>query len=124
MRVLVCGGRAYSDKRSVYHVLDRVALEHPVDCIISGCASGADSLAIDWADDDVHHPTVFVARFPADWRAHGRSAGPIRNQRMVDEGKPDLVVAFPGGRGTADMVRRAEAAGVPVLRATSLQIGA
>ena len=56
--------------------------------------------------------------FPADWIRHGRAAGPIRNEQMLREGCPDLVVAFhddPGlGRGTADMVRRALAAGVPV----------
>jgi hypothetical protein len=48
----------------------------------------------------------------ADWEKLGRSAGPIRNQAMLDEGRPDLVVAFPGHHGTADMVRRARAAGV------------
>jgi hypothetical protein len=52
--------------------------------------------------------------YVAQWKKHGRAAGPIRNQRMLDKGKPDLVVAFPGGRGTADMIRRAERAGVPV----------
>jgi hypothetical protein len=52
--------------------------------------------------------------FPANWKKHGRAAGPMRNQQMLDEGKPDLVIAFPGGSGTADMVRRAKAAGVPV----------
>lgn len=53
--------------------------------------------------------------FRANSRKHGRAAGPIRNQQMLDEGKPHLVVAFPGGTGTADMVRRAQAAGVLVL---------
>jgi hypothetical protein len=41
----------------------------------------------------------------------------MRNQAMLDYGKPDLVVAFPGGKGTADMVRRARVAGVKVLTA-------
>jgi len=53
--------------------------------------------------------------FLANWRTHGKAAGPIRNQQMLDEGRPHLVVAFPGGTGTADMVRRAKAAGVPVM---------
>jgi len=56
-----------------------------------------------------------VTTFDADWKL-GKKAGPLRNQRMIDEGRPDLVVAFPGGKGTADMVRRAEAAGVKVLK--------
>jgi hypothetical protein len=51
----------------------------------------------------------------ADWSI-GRKAGPIRNQRMLDEHAPDLVVAFPGGRGTADMVRRARKSGVEVAK--------
>ncbi|HVM95122.1 MAG TPA: hypothetical protein VMT89_01980, partial [Candidatus Acidoferrales bacterium] len=52
--------------------------------------------------------------FMADWRRNGRAAGPIRNQQMLTEGKPDLVVAFPGGRGTRDMVNKAKAANVAV----------
>jgi hypothetical protein len=54
--------------------------------------------------------------FPADWKTHGKAAGFIRNQRMLDEGKPDLVLGFPGGSGTADMCSRAERAGVRVVR--------
>jgi hypothetical protein len=54
--------------------------------------------------------------FYADWDKHGRAAGPIRNQQMLDEGKPDLVVAFllPQGSGTLDMIRRTEKAGIEV----------
>ena len=55
--------------------------------------------------------------FPAEWDKYGVSAGPIRNQKMIDEGKPDLVFAFPGGRGTTDMIRRAAVAGIRVVRA-------
>jgi hypothetical protein len=50
----------------------------------------------------------------ADWHWHGRAAGPIRNQKMLDWG-PDLVVAFAGGDGTACMMRLARAAGVEVI---------
>lgn len=58
---------------------------------------------------------VPVIVYHADWNAHGRSAGPIRNAKMLAEGKPDLVVAFPGGKGTAHMVGIARKAGVPVV---------
>jgi hypothetical protein len=54
-------------------------------------------------------------RFNADWATHGKMAGWLRNQQMLDEGKPDLVVAFSGGRGTADMVRRTKKAGVELI---------
>jgi hypothetical protein len=52
--------------------------------------------------------------FPADWVRHGRAAGPVRNTRMLNDGEPDLVIAFPGGHGTADMVKQARAAGIEV----------
>ena len=55
------------------------------------------------------------AVYRADWEGLGRKAGPIRNQQMLDEGKPDLVVAFPGGRGTANMMRIAREAGIEVI---------
>lgn len=57
-----------------------------------------------------------MASFPADWAAHGRSAGPLRNARMLAEFKPDVVIAFKGSRGTQDMVSRAEAAGIRVVK--------
>lgn len=108
MRVLVCGGRDYSDKAFLWNVLDGLGPPE-VSEIVSGMAPGADSIAAEWAER-FGFP---LHKFPADWSL-GRKAGPIRNQRMLDEGKPDLVVAFPGGRGTADMVRRARQSGVPV----------
>jgi len=52
---------------------------------------------------------------PAEWDKFGRRAGPLRNEQMLREGKPDVVVAFPGGRGTAHMVRIAKEAGIDVL---------
>lgn len=113
MKVLVCGGRDYSDREALERALDRIHAETPITCLIEGGAMGADYLACVWS---AKRQIEGHRRFSADWVMHGRSAGPIRNQRMLDEGKPDLVVAFPGGRGTADMIRRAEAAGVPVQR--------
>lgn len=112
MKVLICGGRNYSDVLALFKQMDRIDREvRQISVVIHGNARGADTIAGRWA----------VARgkdckfFPADWSKHGRAAGPIRNQRMIDEGKPDLVVAFPGGRGTADMVGRARAAGIEVI---------
>lgn len=70
--------------------------------LIHGDARGADRLAARWAVQN----GVPVKAFPANWRAHGLAAGPMRNEQMLVEGMPQLVIAFPGGRGTADMVRR------------------
>jgi hypothetical protein len=83
---------------------------HGFTLLIAGGASGADTLAARWAQDRGVPTQVYMA----EWERLGREAGPIRNQRMLTEGKPDLVVAFPGGKGTANMVAQARAAGVRV----------
>jgi hypothetical protein len=114
MRVLVCGGRDYSDRNFMDHYLRLFDRNRgPIKLIISGEARGADTLAKEWA---VGCGCPYLG-FPADWDKHGKAAGPIRNQQMLDEGKPDVVIAFKGGRGTADMISRAERAGIPVWRA-------
>jgi len=106
VRVLVCGGREFWDRHRVFQVLD--ALDPAPSQIIQGGAVGADSLAAEWASER----SVPYRTFEADWETHKRKAGPIRNKQMLDEGKPDLVVAFPGARGTANMIRQAKAAGI------------
>lgn len=117
MRVLVCGGRDYNDRDHIHNTLcDIDAKRGPITCIIHGAASGADSEAMIWVQSRMGRAkSVKHAPFVANWRELGNSAGPIRNARMLMEGKPDLVVAFPGGRGTADMVRQAKKAGVEVI---------
>jgi hypothetical protein len=111
MRVLVCGGRDFGRWDVLLATLDDLHAQRPIDVIMHGGAPGADTMAEDWAK----LRGAFNLPYYAAWKKHGRAAGPIRNQLMLDEGKPDLVVAFPGGAGTADMVRRATAAGVPVV---------
>ena len=115
LRVLVTGGRKFDRQDIVDKALDRVLSESPDGLsLIHGGAGGADACANAWAyaRKAVGAP-VEVHSFPAEWRAYGLSAGPRRNQQMVDA-QPDLVVAFPGDKGTADCVRRAEAAGIKV----------
>jgi hypothetical protein len=109
MRVLVCGGREFDDYALVANTLSSLAVRPIV--IIHGGARGADALAAIWAK--ARH--VAVEEYPADWRTHGHAAGPLRNRKMLEEGRPDVVVAFPGGKGTRDMVRQARAAGVQVI---------
>lgn len=114
MRVLVCGGRNYSDFARVCDVLNKLDDEAGVEVVIEGGASGADRLAREWARM-VAKGGPDVETFEADWENQGSFAGPMRNARMLAEGKPDLVIAFPGGRGTADMVKKAWRAGVEVV---------
>lgn len=110
-RVLVCGGRDYADANRLYGVLDELHRKQGISCVIEGNARGADRMAGYWA----RKHRIDNLKFPADWATSGKAAGPIRNRQMLEEGRPDLVLAFPGGRGTADMVRQAKAAGVSVV---------
>lgn len=104
--VLVTGGREYSDKSFLYEQLDLV---HPT-LILHGGARGADALT------DIYALEKKIPRkiFRAEWHIHGNKAGPIRNEQMAKSG-PDLVVAFPGGRGTNNMVSVAKKYGIPVI---------
>lgn len=114
-RVLVCGGRDYRDQATVDRVLD--GLLPSMKLLIHGAATGADSCAQHWARTRMAEGAdILVDLYPPDWKRHGRAAGHIRNAEMLAQGKPDLVVAFPGGRGTENMVTRAIAAGVTVWR--------
>lgn len=111
-RVLVCGGRDYDDEARLFSTLDVAHAANPIILLIHGGASGADDLAGKWA----RHVGVPWKAYAAYWKTEGKAAGPKRNQRMLDESDPHLVIAFPGGAGTADMIRRADKAGVPVVR--------
>lgn len=124
MRILVCGGRDFKDELLLSNTLAKIISESG-DCdflydgsvdvkntvIISGCARGADTLAIEFAK----FYYIPCEKYPADWKKYPKAAGPIRNQQMLKEGKPDLVVAFPGGKGTAHMIKIAKDAGVKVI---------
>src|SRR5438034_11139383 len=90
MRVLVCGGRDWTDGEAILRELERIHQETPITAVIEGEAPGADRLARQAADE----LGIPVVPFPADWKRYGRRAGPARNQQMVNEGQPDLVLAF------------------------------
>lgn len=111
MRLIVCGGRDFKNISRVNHVLQAVHAKRPITLLIEGGATGADRLARKWAiSNNVPYKTV-----EADWKAHGKAAGPIRNGKMIHEEAADGVVAFPGGRGTADMVEQALENGLKVM---------
>lgn len=110
MIVLVCGGRDYRDRAAVHRALDRLHAKRGITAIIQGAADSADRWAAEWGWDR----GVQVGSYAAKWKELGKAAGALRNQEMIDHGKPDGVVASPGGRGTADMIERAERAGLKV----------
>jgi len=107
MKVLVCGGQFYTDAD---RIANELSLIKPFDLLIHGDSYGADRLAKNWADQR----GIPICTFTANWSNFGRSAGSVRDGWMIKFGKPDLVIAFPGGRGTADMVRKARAANIEV----------
>ncbi len=96
------------------NLLDSVHSHRGISILIEGGATGADRMARYWAINK----GIPVETYGADWERHGKAAGPIRNSRMIDDGLPDLVLAFVEGtnladsRGTADMVGKAERAGI------------
>lgn len=110
----MCGGRDFFDHRYLYEVLDRLVVQAEAAGLtpffINGGASGADGLSVLYATARGYEYEVFHA----DWKKFGKAAGPMRNMEMLQKGKPDVVVAFEGGRGTANMVRLAKEAGVKV----------
>ena len=112
MRVLVCGGRDYKDRDKVFDVLDDLHREHGALIIIEGGAAGADTFAGEWTCIE---RTGRLITEPSEWVRYGSPAGPIRNAKMISDHKPEIVVAFPGGRGTADMVHQARGASIKVV---------
>lgn len=119
MRVVVTGGRGYADKHAVWDALDALAnaSDEGISALAHGaCPTGADHWAHLWSKTyalNTYRP------FPADWKIEGRAAGPLRNVRMLDEFRPDVVLAFPGGRGTAHCVSAAKVRGIRVIEVSA-----
>ena len=111
MKALICGGRDFNDKEKLFSILDELYEKYRFDLIITGGAKGADFLAHQWAAK--HRCDAKV--FPANWEKHGKVAGILRNREMLKYGQPDVVIAFPGGKGTADMVKISKKAGIEVI---------
>ena len=121
MKVLVCGGRNFGEslqceesaqeRKYIYKILSGLNQQYSFTQLIHGGASGADTCAGHWAAA----MKVNVHVFPADWNKYGKIAGVIRNREMLIHGNPSIVVAFPGGKGTRNMIDQARKAGVEVL---------
>lgn len=109
MRTIVCGGRDFDNWMWLFHVLD--VIEPPITVLIHGAARGADSLAQAWARDR----GIQEIPFYPEWDLYGKSAGVRRNTEMLLIGRATRVVAFPGGRGTENMVTQAMTNCVPVV---------
>lgn len=119
--MIVCGGRDYDDRDTLFALMDTYRANLGITHVVTGaqrqwCSKrrrfiGADHLAEEWA----RARALWYSGLPADWNTFGNSAGPRRNRRMNAEAKPRYVIAFAGGRGTADMVSVARSAGIDVI---------
>lgn len=112
MKVLVCGGRNYKDRKKLFRVLNILdGNRGNIKLIINGAASGADTFSSLWAKQS----GIEYFEYPANWDKYGKSAGAIRNAEMLKYHNIDLVVAFPGGKGTQDMIEKAKKKNIIVL---------
>lgn len=124
MRVLCCGDRNWTS----YEIIRKELEKFPKDTeIIQGCANGADkmsaniakSLGLKFISSKDNNDIINNPGFPADWKKYGRAAGPIRNKQMLDEGKPDLVLAFhtdiKNSKGTKNMIQQAKDRGIKII---------
>jgi hypothetical protein len=116
MIVLVTGGRDYGDIGTVFDALVSLNAENEIKYLIHGDAKGADTLA----DSVAKEIGISRIKLPANWTKFNKGAGSIRNKSMIDLFKIDLVLAFPGGTGTAHMKRYATENGIPVIEALDL----
>ena len=107
MRLLCCGGRDFNDIEFAATILNRIHLYQQVTTLIAGGARGADTISEAWADEMGIEKEIYPVT-SEDWRKYGKRAGILRNEQMLKEGKPDGVMAFPGGKGTANMVKISE----------------
>ena len=110
---LICGGRDFMDYHYLKVIMDNMVSERGFpNTIVHGGATGADRLGEKWAKA----LTLPVNEYPADWKAYGKAAGPIRNKEMLDKESPDVVIAFPGGKGTEHMIRIAKGRDIEVVQ--------
>lgn len=118
IKVLVCAGRDYDNGKLVYKTLDEIHAQRKIGLLIEGGAKGGDALAHNWALSRGIQPCQMKPcwGFYSDLYPNRKNpAGPIRNSAMLYWLQPDLVVAFPGGTGTADMIRISRNANIEVL---------
>lgn len=108
MRTIIAGGRDFVPTNDDWSILDTLKDSIPITEVISGHAKGADSFGEAWADRNEIPLKIFLP----DWDKYGKRAGFLRNIEMAKEA--DALVAFPGGRGTAMMLKIAQEYGLKI----------
>jgi hypothetical protein len=128
IRLLVCGGRDFNDTGLAHRALSRIHDEFHIKLLIHGDAHGADRICGAWARasgipvlpypadwDDLSHPDALI-KCRKDGTPYDARAGIRRNGWMLEEGRPHMLLALPGGTGTADMTRKAFHAGIKIIK--------
>lgn len=109
MRIIVAGSRN-AEQPDVHAALDQCSWSGFATCIVCGGARGADQHGADWGTQR----GIEVRHYPADWKAHGRRAGPLRN-RLMAESADGLVAVWDGvSRGTMNMIETAQQLGLRI----------
>ena len=119
MRLIVCGGRSFANFELIERELTRLNSNKPISVLIHGWIGPAASVIEHWAREN----DIPIVRYPPNWELHGKGAEARRNEFMLCDSRPGLVVAFPGGPDTSDLVRRALNRGVAVLVVPETLIG-
>ncbi len=109
MKIIVAGTRDLQDRTLVFVAIDSSPWKHQITEIVSGCAQGVDQFGEEYATIK----GLPVARFPADWKTHGRPAGPIRNKQMADYADALVAVWDGSSKGTKNMIDEMERIGKP-----------
>lgn len=110
-RLLVCGGRDFSNSALVYRVLEELHSAHRFTLVIHGGERGVDSLTDAWA----MNKRLPIEAYRPDWPLHGKLADAKRQVEMLRSGRPTMLVAFPGGKGTKNLVQLAYSIPIPTI---------
>ena len=106
MKTIIAGGRNYEFTEADRQFLGSIKAD--ISEVVCGGAAGADSEGKSWAEEN----GIPVKIFEADWKKHGRGAGPRRNKMMAEYA--DSLILFTGGRGSAAMFKEAEKQGLKI----------
>lgn len=114
--VLVCGSHTECDEELIYKVLDDLHRLRPINLLVQGFAKNTDQIAHAWARKRGVNSTGDKYKITnTDWHKLGKGAGPWRNKNMLVNERPNTIVAFPGGNGTANMIEQGRKAYVSII---------
>jgi len=112
MKVIVTGGREFNNEEFVKKILNDFHSKNCITELAQGGARGVDTIAARWAKD----LGIPIKTYYADWNRYGHLAGPLRNEEMANDFKPDIVLAFPGEKGTRNMIKIASKLKIEIIQ--------